>query len=75
MSKPKRRRRVKLPANTYRACFINEAPRIGSGWRLVEEVSAGRKWARVKEIFTARTARLPASTWADIKKSATHVAG
>jgi len=28
--------------------LMDEAPRIGSGWRTVEVISRGRKWVRVK---------------------------
>jgi hypothetical protein len=30
----------------------------------------GRKWARLRELATDRTARLPARTWAEIQRSA-----
>ncbi|RPJ36854.1 MAG: hypothetical protein EHM35_07395 [Planctomycetaceae bacterium] len=60
------RRRKKIPPNTWRICLNEEAPRIGTGWRFVQLMSAGRKWARIRELATDRTARLPAETWSQI---------
>jgi hypothetical protein len=68
-----RKRRRKLPPNCWRICLDSEAPRIGSGWRQVQLLSSGRKWARIRELATDRTVRLPARTWAAIQRTATHI--
>jgi hypothetical protein len=31
-----------------RVCFNDEAPRIGSGWRLIEVCSVGPKWVKIR---------------------------
>lgn len=53
------------------ALFADEAPEIGSGWRLVTYLK-GRKWVRVKSA-TAPSAhnftRLRLSTWATIERA------
>lgn len=67
----KRRRRKPLPPNTFRVFFESEAPSIGSGWRLVQLTSLGRKWARCRALTTGRTARLPKAVWEQITLYAT----
>lgn len=47
-----------------RVLLHDEAPRIGSGWRIVE-VEVGRKWVRLKVPGGART-RLRRSIWEPI---------
>lgn len=44
-----------------RDCFFqDEAPRIGCGMRRCS-IKLGRKWARVRELATGRTSRIPVS--------------
>lgn len=45
-----------------RVYFFDEAPRIGSGWRIVI-AKQGRKWVRVTEVSTGRAARIETAIW------------
>lgn len=66
----KRKRRKPLPANTLRVYFQDEAPHIGAGWRLIELVSLGHKWAKLRDVSTDTRARLPRAVWIAISKRA-----
>jgi len=50
---PRRRKRAEM-----RVYFQDEVPAIGCGWRFIDIVQRGRKWIRIKEHATGRTARL-----------------
>ncbi len=64
MSKPlvSKRKRQRYATGT-RVYFFDEVPVIGSGWRTVEVIKSGRKWTRIEEISTGRTARLSTEVW------------
>jgi hypothetical protein len=71
LSQPiKRRRRRKLPPGTLRVCLHDEAPKIGSGWRLVTLVSLGPKWAKLYDPIGDVGVRLPRAVWISISKRA-----
>lgn len=48
-----------------RVCFMDEAPRIGSGWRIVS-VTVGRQWVRIASL--AGRAKLTKAQWAMIAR-------
>ncbi len=54
----------------YRAQFHDEAPRIGSGHRVVFVELLGSKYAHLRSPFTLTTARLPISLWNQIRLTA-----
>lgn len=51
-----------------RVCFNQEAPRLGSGWRIVL-VQIGRKVAHVKDQHGHRV-KLPRRVWEEIARTA-----
>jgi len=57
-----RRKRQRYAAGV-RVYFFDEAPAIGTGYRTVEVHKSSRKWTRIEEISTGRTARLPTEVW------------
>jgi hypothetical protein len=69
----RRRRKRKLPPNTFRVYFQDEAPRLGAGWRLVELLTIGRKWATFREVATGTRARLRKAEWLTVTKHASKI--
>lgn len=69
-----RKRRKPLPENTWRVCLHDEAPHIGAGWRLVCLVSVGPKWAKLRDVSTEASARLPRELWDKISRRALQLA-
>lgn len=47
--------------------FEDEAPSIGSGWRLIE-AQIGYKWVYVKELNAKRRSKLKRKTWDQIAR-------
>lgn len=52
--------------NFYRVFLHDEAPKLGSGWRVVYVERAGRKWVALRCPHTGATARVTAAAWAAI---------
>ena len=53
----------------YRLHLKDEAPRIGSGWRVVNLVRLGPKWATVKSAYGPRvTKKFRRSVWDRLTK-------
>ncbi len=61
------RKKQALYKQGLRVRFEDEAPRIGSGWRIVIP-KIGRKWVHIVEVSTGRGARLKLATWATMTK-------
>jgi len=68
-----RRRRRKRIENAYRVYLYDEAPRLGCGWRTVQLMRIGHKWAYVRELSTDQRARFPVKTWAGMRPQAHEV--
>ena len=59
----------------YRLYLKDEAPRIGSGWRVVNLVRLGPKWATVKSAYGPRvTKKFRRSVWDKIATASTKAA-
>jgi hypothetical protein len=70
----KRRKKRRAPTNAHHVCLDDVAPRIGSGWRIVELLSLGPKWARIREINTSRGTRVPRNVWAQlVRRERSHI--
>lgn len=50
----------------YHVFLQDEAPRIGSGWRIVT-VLKGRKWVRLLDERSGRRAKIRAALWVDLE--------
>lgn len=50
--------------------FHDECPRIGSGRRGITIIAIGRKWVRLRETATDRSARLKRAVWDQITSAA-----
>lgn len=48
--------------------FNDECRGIGSGRRGITVIKVGRKWVRIRETATARSARLDRRVWEQISK-------
>lgn len=55
-----------MTALRMRVCFMDEAPKIGSGWRIVSVV-IGRQWVRL--VSSSGRAKLSKAVWAPIARS------
>jgi hypothetical protein len=55
----------------YRVCFENEAPRIGSGWRVVFLEHDGPKWVRLRCAVTGAPVSLSKTVWRALAATAT----
>jgi hypothetical protein len=53
---------------TLRLCLHCEAPRLGSGWRLIE-YKIGNRHARLKNPHTGRTAKIPREAFEQIVRT------
>lgn len=47
----------------YRICFLDEVPKIGSGWRIVWLDTAGPKWVKIRDRYTGAPVRIPTKLW------------
>lgn len=63
-----RKRRVKMPEGAVFAFFYNEAPRFGTGWRIVVPVVRGKR-VSLLEVSTGTRMRMPLKTWALIERT------
>ena len=50
--------------------LMDEAPRIGSGWRIVEIISVGYKWATIRYAPLGVRAKIRRKVWDQIVESA-----
>lgn len=53
------KRKKKLPQSDCRIHLIDECRHIGTGRRGVQIIKRGRKWVRVRETSTGKTAKFP----------------
>jgi len=60
------KQKIQVRAAYARVWMKDEAPAIGQGWRTLALVREGRKWVRVEEISTGRTARFSLAVWRDL---------
>jgi hypothetical protein len=58
--------KIEVHAAYARVWLKDEAPAIGQGWRTLGVLQEGRKWVRVEEISTGRTARFSLAVWRDL---------
>jgi hypothetical protein len=68
-----RGRRLPLPEGTLRVYLRDEAPPIGSGWRLVLLESLGPKWARIRDVTSGVGVRLAADVWKTLARGAKEI--
>jgi hypothetical protein len=61
--------KIEVRAAYARVWLKDEAPAIGHGWRTLGILQEGRKWVRVEEISTGRTARFSLAVWRDLVRS------
>lgn len=50
-------------SDTIRICLHDEAPRIGCGWRLVQVLSVGYKWATVRSLDNGARKKFRRREW------------
>ena len=64
---PPRLRKQRNPATTETPVYFqDEAPRIGAGWRLVQLLTIGRKWATFRELASRHQGAPARATWGAI---------
>lgn len=59
-----RKRKRKIPPSSWFVYLHDEAPRLGCGWRFVQVITTGHKWARLRvPSIEHSTVRIPIKTW------------
>ena len=56
------------PRPDFHVFLQGEAPTIGMGFRSVNIEHIGRKWVKIRETATGRSARIERSVWEIIRK-------